>query len=366
MIPKLAILGANGFVGSRLLEVFHLAGVARLRPIVRGFGALARLARFELDWRLADARDTAALTTAFEGCDGVVNLVVGDAPDILETATASYEAAHAAGVKRMVYLSSASVHGQAPAPGTDETAPLHTKHAQDYNNAKVRAERALARCRARGAVELVTLRPGIVFGPRSRWVSHLASELLGGTAYLVHQGEGICNSIYVDNLVAAIRLALTSHKADREVFLVGDRERVTWLDFYRPIADALGVDLDGVPRVAAPEFPSSWKKKLADVRASKHVQAVLPAVPKKLKQAVKGALAAATALPGPSEWALPVPPGPAITEEMCRLQNCDWQFPWAKAQRLLGYEPGVSFAEGMRRSVAWLAFAGYAVKSHAD
>ncbi|MBI3881254.1 MAG: NAD-dependent epimerase/dehydratase family protein [Verrucomicrobia bacterium] len=361
VIPKIAILGANGFVASRLIEVFHLGGVAKLRPIVRNFSSLARLARFELDWRLADARDAAALKTAFEGCDAVVNLIVADPEVIVQNATASYEAAQAAGVKRLVFLSTASVHGQAPAPGTDETSALHTEHVFAYNNAKVRAERALAGLRARGSVELVMLRPGVVFGPRSRWVSDAADQLRAGTAWFINDGQGVCNSIYVDNLIEAIRLALTSDKADEEAFLVGDRERVTWLDFYRPIADALGVDLAAVPRIATPHFDHSWKKKLGGVRASKSVQAVMPMFPTKLKDAVKGAIKAATAPPWPSQWELPGQPGPVVTEEMCALQSCTVHLPWKKAAERLGYEPRVSFEEGMKRSIGWLKFAGYPV-----
>ena len=47
-----------------------------------------------------------------------------------------------AGVRRLVYLSSASVHGQAPAPGTDEESLFETRQPIAYNMAKAWAERA--------------------------------------------------------------------------------------------------------------------------------------------------------------------------------------------------------------------------------
>ena len=361
MIPQVAIVGANGFIGSRLVEVFHLGNIAEVRPIVRTFGGLARLARFGLDWRLADARDPVALAAAIEGCDVVVNLVVGDAPCILESATATYAAAQATGVRRMIYLSSASVHGQAPAPGTDETSPLHTNHSHDYNNAKVRAERALLELRGRSRVELVMLRPGIVFGPRSRWVTDVANQLLAGTACLVNAGAGICNSIYVDNLIETIRLSMTGPYADGEAFLVGDRERVTWFDFYRPIVEALNCSLERLVHIEPPQFGRSWKDALEGVRASKPVQAVLPAVPAKLKAAVKAALTVASAPPAASPWALSGAASPSISEEMCLLQSCSVQLPWGKAEQRIGYRPIATFAEGMQRSIGWLGFAGYPV-----
>ena len=74
----IAVIGAAGFVGTRLIELFYLGGVAQVRPVVRSFKSLARSSRFELDCRMADARDEAALTKAFEGCDAVVNAAVGD------------------------------------------------------------------------------------------------------------------------------------------------------------------------------------------------------------------------------------------------------------------------------------------------
>jgi nucleoside-diphosphate-sugar epimerase len=363
MTPTIAVLGASGFVGSRLLEVFHLSGFATVRPIVRNYSSLARLARFNLDWRVADACDQDALQTAFKGCDAVVNLVVADADIIVKNAILSYEAAQAAGVKRLVFMSSASVHGQAPSPGTDEASPLHTNHRFAYNNAKVRAELALAKSRRKGDVELVILRPAIVYGPRSRWIVDIADQLLCGNAYLVNGGLGVCNSIYVDNLIEAIQLALSVPSVDREIFLVGDNESVNWYQFYSLIGSSLGCDPARISRVATPCFGSSLLDTFETVRTSKPVQALLPSVPPVLKQAAKGAIKAVSAKPKPSPWQLPKSISPIITEEMTQLQSCVFKLPCSKAQLSLGYSANISFLEGMKRSIGWLEFAGYPVIS---
>lgn len=359
MPSHIAVLGASGFVGSRLLELWHLSGWAEVRPVVRQVGSLARLARFNLDWRLADGSDEAALTAAFQGCEAVVNLIVGNPDVIVANAIASYRAAQAAGVKRMVYLSSASVHGQAPAPGTDELSPLHTRHRFAYNNAKVRAERALNHLRKHGSLELVMLRPGIVYGPRSRWVSDIADQLLAGNACLINGGAGICNAIYVDNLIEAIQLSLTTATSDRQVMLVGDSERVTWRDLYAPIAQALGQSLSTVADLDPPQNRNGIGHTLGTLRASKPVQALLPLAPTTLKQAVKGAIKATTAPPRPSPWQLRTQGHPVMSEEMAELQRCSVQLPFSKATEILGYEPQVTFAEGIERSIGWLGFAGY-------
>src|SRR5262245_36916440 len=114
----IAVIGAAGFVGTRLVEILYLGGVAQVRPVVRNFKRLARLSRFELDCRIADARDEAALTKAFEGCDAVVNAAVGDARTIERIIRPVWKACVTARVRRLVYLSSGSVHGPAPAQGT--------------------------------------------------------------------------------------------------------------------------------------------------------------------------------------------------------------------------------------------------------
>ena len=358
---KVALMGASGFIGSRMVEMFHLGGLGKIRPIVRSFGGFARLARFDLDCKIADAADERALTAAFAGCDFVVHAVHGHPAIVESSIPPSYRAACAAGVKRLVYLSTASVHGQAPAPGTDERSPLNDRQPVDYNNRKVRAERLLLRERAREAVEVVILRPGIVFGPRDRWVSGIAQELLRGTAYLVSGGTGICNSIYVDNLVQAIHLALTASHADREAFLVGDAETVMWAELYEQIAVALGKPVTEIHRVAKPEFRQSWKDRMEYFRSLKLTQAALPLFPAKIKRAAKAALIAWPEPTKQSAWALAGKPAPMVTREMAELHQCQYRLPYDKAKRLLGYEPRVTFEEGCRRSIEWLRFAEFPV-----
>ncbi|WP_218081032.1 NAD-dependent epimerase/dehydratase family protein [Anthocerotibacter panamensis] len=359
-----AVLGANGFVGSRLVEVFHLTGVAQVRPVVRSFSSLARLARFDLDCRVANAVDQAALKTAFAGCETVVHCVVGDPKVILATVEPVYRAAADAGVRRIVYLSTASVHGQAPAPGSDETSPLSDRQSIAYNNAKVQAEWAFQRLQQRGGVEVVMLRPGIVFGPRSRWTAGLADDLLAGLACFVDSPGGICNSIYVDNLIHAIHLALSASGVAGQAFLVGDRETVTWGDFYAPIVRALGLDPVAVPILPAPVFRLSVKDRFESVRTSDTFQTVMPFFSSRLKRLAKGALNAWPEHPLPSPWVLPTTQGPIATQELTLLHQCRFKLPHRKAEKMLGYEPPLSFAQGCQRSVDWLEFAGYPVVHH--
>jgi nucleoside-diphosphate-sugar epimerase len=359
---KWAVLGASGFVGSRFVEKMHLTGEASVRPIVRNFSSLARLARFELDWRVTDLTDVPKLTQALQGCDVLLHSIVGDESVILGSIAPVYEAARLAGIRRIVYLSSSAVHGLSPDPSTTEDTPLSDRQPFAYNNAKVRAEKLWRKMRATGKVEVVGLRPSIVFGPRSRWCSDLASEALTGMAYLVGEGNGICNAIYIDNLLQAIVLAAAAPHVDGHYFLVRDHETVTWKDFYEPILEACGAHLRDVHHVEAPEFRRSWKDHFTRLRNSSLVQITKPLAP---AVAIRVGKAALDALPAPSPtspWQSAGKPCPQVTAEMAALQQCNWQMPCAKARKLLGYKPKISFAEGMERSIGWLKFAGYPVK----
>jgi nucleoside-diphosphate-sugar epimerase len=274
-------------------------------------------------------------------------------------------------VRRLVYLSSASVHGQAPAAGTDEATPLRDDQPIAYNNAKVRAERQLQQLRATGGVELVILRPGIVTGPRSYWVGSFASALVAGTASLVHGGQGICNSLYVDNLAHGVHLAMDASAAEGHALLLGDAETVRWADFYRPIASALGFDLADLPAARYQPGRTRLLDRIERLQQHKVVGAALARIPKRLRRIGYAALVAQAQDAGQgSPWAHPdwspvEPAAPQATLELDLLGRCSHKLPHARAQALLGYQPIVGFDEGMRRTLGWLRFAGFPVAAAA-
>lgn len=367
MSEKVAILGANGFIGRRLVEYLHLRDLAQVRPVVRRPNALAGLAVFDLDCRIADAMDAGALERALAGCDVLVHCVAGDTKTIVGAVGPAYTAAQRAGVRRLVYLSSASVHGQAPAPGTHEGTPLRDDQLIAYNNAKVRAERQLQKLRATGAVELVILRPGIVTGPRSYWVESFASALVAGTASLVNGGQGICNSLYVDNLAHGVHLAMHAREVDGHAFLLGDAETVRWADLYRPIAGALGFDLADVPAAVYRPGRARLLDRIELLQQHKVLGPALARIPKRVRRIGYAALvSAAQDTQQGSPWAHPDwsagdPAVPEVALETDLLGRCGYKLPDTKARALLGYEPIVGFEEGMRRTLGWLRFAGFPI-----
>ncbi|MBF2027756.1 MAG: NAD(P)-dependent oxidoreductase [Oscillatoriales cyanobacterium C42_A2020_001] len=371
---KIGVVGASGFVGNRAVEMLH-GGDTEVRPIGRTVASLDRFVAEGLDCRVAGAFDQSALETAFEGCDVVIHSILGSPGLIRGSIAPTYKAAQKAGVRRIIYLSSMIVHRPAPAPGTTEATPLVANQPYAAHPAKIDAERKLMRLRKKGAVEVVIFRPGIVFGPRSRWVTDLATQLSQGTAYFINEGQGICNSVYVDNLIHAMRLSLTAPNADGEAFFVGDRELVTWFDFYRPFAEAFGVDPKQIPQLTAPEFTQSWKQRVIDpIRNSELVQRTLSTIPHELKQTAKAFIPKrGTSSPEQQPTAI-AKPEPVITQMMAELQQSQYKLPFSKAEKFLGYEPIVSFDEGCNRSIQWLAkespfnrlVATYAIKQQSN
>ena len=340
---QVALLGGSGFVGTRLMEKWVLGGTHDVRAIVRGPASLARMARFALpSWKQADIFDAASLAEAVRGCDAMVHAIAGDVAQVVAAAQAAVEACKIAGVRRLVYLSSASVHGQNPPAGTNDATPLRDDQPSGYSNAKVKAERVL---REASGVEVCILRPGIVYGPRCQWFGGLPRALHSRQAFLVEGGQGVCNHIYVDNLVHAIELGLTHARATEGAFYVADGTSLTWREFYQPIAQALGFDMSDFHALPAADVPA---RSLRD-------RMILPMFSRRLKDAVKAGLERYAAPPVANGFALPQAPSPSADYETSQLHTCATRLPMDRAVEVLGYAPPVSAAEGLDRSARWLA-----------
>ncbi|MBE9135871.1 NAD(P)-dependent oxidoreductase [Nodosilinea sp. LEGE 07088] len=350
------IVGASGFVGSRIVEILHDKGIA-VRPIARRADSLETFSRIGLNSYVANAFDQSALREAFAGCDVVVHSVLGSPGLIRGSVRPMYQAAQQSGVRRIIYLSSMIVHTSAPAEGTTEaTPPVRHQPRFPTHIAKVDAEERLLKMRQTGDVEVVIFRPGIVFGPRSRWVVELTNQLQNGTAYFINDGSGICNTVYIDNLVHAIHLSLEKPGIDGEAFFVGDQEKVTWRDFYQPFANELGINLQDIPQLFPPSFSHSQQKEwIRAIQESETIQRSLALIPDGTKKYLKKifkkpSLSSAERSLAPVESS----PTPVITEMMSVLQQSSYKLPLNKAKDMLGYEPIVSFNDGCQRSIKWL------------
>lgn len=354
------VLGASGFIGNRTVEFLSQKDEIEVRPIVRAESSLARLSRSDLDYRIANALDLAALKLAFDGCDVVIHSVLGSPGLIRGAVVPAYQAAQATGVRRLIYLSTFCVHGQTPELGITEDSPLNYRQPFPYNRAKIAAEQKLMQLRQRGKVEVVIFRPGIVFGPRSSRIVKIVEELVGGNAYLINEGKGICNTVYIDNLVQGMYLALTAKGADGQAFFVGDDEVITWVKFYYAFAKHLGLDSISIAFVDCPKFKQTWRQRYwRPIWSSTPIQKLLSLVSDEVKQKIKNNLSRQKLLEGASKSSKTISnkeekPPLMITKEMATLQKCQYHLPGNKAQEILGYKPIVAFEEGCQKTIHWL------------
>ena len=172
---KIAVIGASGFIGSRLIERLVLEQSAEVKAIVRNVSSYPRLARFDIEIEIGDLLDLKSLYRAFSGCSIVFHTAVGDSQTIVKGIENTLLAASKTGVKRIVYLSSAVVHGYNPSPDTKDDSSLIKNQPFEYSNSKIKAELIIREMRKKLPVEVVVLRPYIVYGPRASYNTSLLS-----------------------------------------------------------------------------------------------------------------------------------------------------------------------------------------------
>src|SRR5262249_10188753 len=166
---KALVTGAQGFVGTRML-----VGLARRRVVAR---ALVRRGMIP-PWTPADGTervrgdvtDRASLQRAVEGCDLLFHCAYGGhslaeaAPIDVDGTRNVLLAAAEAGVRRVVHLSTMAVHGHRTPPVLTEDCPFDMQ-GDSYGASKAEGELAAFELATQHGVEVVALRPTLVYGP---------------------------------------------------------------------------------------------------------------------------------------------------------------------------------------------------------
>ncbi len=109
-----------------------------------------------------------------------------------------------------------------------------------YGESKAQAESLVL---AAAGVEPVVLRPACVYGPFGMtFITRPITYLSRGALVLQNSADTASNTVYVDNVVEAIVLALEKDAAGiaGEVFTLCDDDGLSWGDFYGRFARALG------------------------------------------------------------------------------------------------------------------------------
>jgi 2-alkyl-3-oxoalkanoate reductase len=354
MAGGIAVIGAGGFVGARFLEMASRAGRTDVIPLVRTHRSVGRSAHLGVPHRLADAARPDALRDGVAGCEVVVNLTTGDPGDILPITRNAYGAAVAVGARMLVHISTAAVYGQVERPDLPDDAPPQIDHWMPYARQKGLAESFLRERMRDRRLAIVVLRPGLVWGPGSRWVIGPAGEIVRGSAYLVRGGAGICNLMYVDNLVRSIS-AVTRHPSPTPGFFhVRDDERLTWLEYYAALAAGLGVDVATIHTLSGERYRTGLRDTLAALRSGRAYRWLKDRLSPEMRSALKLRVARA-------RWREPDrtrPTPPTVTREMWEIQSTRYALPTHRFSTTYGKANLTSFADGLAASLAWLRFIG--------
>jgi nucleoside-diphosphate-sugar epimerase len=146
-----------------------------------------------------------------------------------------------AGVKRLVYVSSAKVHGEHTSrrpPFTENDTPLPQG---PYAISKLRAEQGLRQIARETGLEAVVLRPPLVYGPGVKGsFLGLLSAIDRGAPLPLSGASNRRSLVYVGNLVDAVIACATDPAAEGQTYLVKDGEDVSVAALVRKIASAFG------------------------------------------------------------------------------------------------------------------------------
>lgn len=315
------VTGGSGFVGSRLIALLVSRGW-QVRALARSPAAIAAVQRVGAMPVQGDMTDAQALRFGMEGCAVVFHAAahfklwgpraVFDRVNV-EGTRALVEAAIATrGLRRVVAVSAAAVVMGDPEPmlEADESLPLQTSAFAPYSSSKAEGERLLLAANGRRpGFETIAIRPPFIWGADMPTLDHMVETVRAGRFQWVGGGGQAMSTCHVDNLCEALLLA-ADHGRGGEAYFVSDGENGT----LKGVISALLATRDIVPKDRAVPFRLAW--------------------------IMAGIMGAAWRMLGRGGE-------PPITRQMLRLIGKSFTISIAKARADLGYQPRVSFAEGL-------------------
>ena len=281
------------------------------------------------------------------GASCVIHCVSGSSEAIIQGTENILEVALAQKVRRFVHLSTTEVYGNVSGE-IDETFPCQSM-GNPYGDAKIEAEKLCWDYYKKG-LPVTVVRPSIVYGPFSRdWTVGFAQRLQSGNwGIFKGYGEGICNLVYVADLVSGILLAARHERAVGETFNLVGPESMTWNQYFRKFNAALGL-----PELRVID-PANARLRAAVMdpirRFGKFVLKHFGVPLRKMSQ--KHRLARQL-----MQYADKSMKTTARFSELS-LYNRDAEYLTNKARDMLGYQPSFDVDRGLDLSVRWLCNVG--------
>jgi len=245
---RFLVTGSNGFIGRTCIETLERLAGAEVVGTVRSPTTLANRVNVgelgsDTDWRVA-----------LVGVDVVVHAAArvhmnDKAPGAHEAHIAANaegtvnlaRQAASAGVRRLVFISTIAVNGQETPPGRPFSAADTIAPAGSYAIAKAEAETRLQTLSAETGIELVIIRPPMVYGPDApgnfsamiRWVK-------SGVPLPLGRVNNRRSMVSIDNLVDLIVTSATHPAAPGHIFLAADGEDLSTTEWLKAVGKAVG------------------------------------------------------------------------------------------------------------------------------
>ena len=283
---KVLVTGATGFIGQALIENL-LFQSCEVRGLVRQSSVALPLAVEQVVMGdlmdLTSSNSSSVLREAFKGIDTVVHTaarahVMNDevsnpldefrkvnlnATLVLARLSAKF------GVKRFVFLSSIKVNGEMTSPSQAFTPDDVHIPDDPYGLSKYEAEQGLLSLIQETNMEVVIIRPPLVYGPgvkgnfasMMRWMSKPLLLPFGA----IHNQRSL---VALDNLVSFISLCVDrekSLKASNQIFLISDGQDVSTTQLLKKVGQALNFQSPSEIKAWLVPFPVSIMTFLADI-----------------------------------------------------------------------------------------------------
>ncbi|MBA7626834.1 GDP-L-fucose synthase [subsurface metagenome] len=382
---RVLVTGGTGFIGGRLVERLVMEYGADVRVLVKNFARAARIARFPIEMLPGDVTEPAAVERAVDGCEIVFHCAYGNtgSPAQQKGVTVQgtgniLQAALKHKAKRVVHVSTISVYGKTGDGDLDESAPRRRSN-DVYADSKLEAEKLVFKYFNKYGLPVAVIQPTIVYGPfGGSWTLNPINQLKSGRVILAEGGNGLCNAVYVDDVIQAMILAATRDEAVGEAFLISAEEPVTWREFYGAYERMLGFESTismslreveelnkrykkaqstiGQVMTALREHPYILSRILQLPAVSRAYRVASVLTPDSLQNRLKNFLMAPSVSTRHHPLSSPEKPILPLTKarvDFFRVHTC---VRIDKAKRLLGYEPSFDFEQGMRLTEMWVRY----------
>jgi nucleoside-diphosphate-sugar epimerase len=323
-VSEILITGGNGFVGRHLVSALQRRG-DHVRVLALRDEDSRWLTERDVAVYRGDVRNPRTLSPPMHGVDGVLHLAammdvwrpLRDYCAVNVTGTENVcRAALAAGVGRVVHMSSSSVYGVALGRPADETFAL-APFPDPYPITKAAGDVAVQRMIADEHLPAVIVRPDQIFGPGDHLhFGKMVDRLQAGKGIIVGSGSNAIPFVYVTDVVQGLLLALDHPAAVGQAYNITNDRPLTQRGLLDAIAREAGAK---PPRVQIP---------YRALYAAGYVAEQVARLTRTSKR-------------------------PPITRFGVAFLGTDNRYAIDKARWELGYAPEVALRDGVRLAAAW-------------